>query len=317
MLSFLPDYVMFPICVGGIYGCYFIYGYLQEEIIAVEKINAVLPLLSQYVIALVVSFGINFVIDIVNNKSFELFNFSEMYLGLLNNLTMLASNYSLAYIDYPTQALVKSSKILPVLAFGFFRKTYNHALYKYVCAVFITIGLVVFNLAKIGSKVSGMAFNAIGMFLLFISLFFDGLLATETDIVKKKRKNSNPFYMMIANNIVGLLSSLTIVVFTYVSANEYILEEITKDNIKPLILIGLSGTIGQIFIYITIDRFDCFYLSIVNTSRKFFSILFSIIWFNHTLTTVHWIGITIVLGAITVDVIFSEMERGSSKKKHD
>ena len=237
-LSFIPTPVMLPICVIGIYTCYFTYGFLQEEIINKRRIDAVLPLLFQYVIALFISIFVSSIINYSTNAEHEGLKVSEMYVGLLNNFTMLASNYALEFVDYPTQALVKSSKILPVMAFGWFRGVYNHKLYKYICALFITVGLVIFNIAKLGSKVSSMSVNFIGMFLLFVSLFFDGLLNSQSDIEKQKKQRPNAFNLMIANNIVGILSSVVILTFRYSTTGQNLLLEITGDNIYELILIG-------------------------------------------------------------------------------
>lgn len=155
----------------------------------------------------------------------------------------------------------------------------------------ITLGLVVFNVAKLGSKVNAMTINTIGLVLLFISLFFDGLVATQTDKDKNKGEKSSPFDLMLANNICGVISSSLVMSFTYFTTGEFILDQISLTNFDEIMLIALAGTIGQIIIYLTINRFDCFILSIVNTSRKFFSILISILWFGHHLTALHWVGI--------------------------
>jgi hypothetical protein len=108
MLGMFPDSVMFPICVLGIYGCYFVYGYLQEELIVIEKINPLLPILSQSVIAVIIAFIFNLIMSIQHGKKFEVSSPIEFYIGFMTCLTMSSSNYALSYVDYPTQALVKS-----------------------------------------------------------------------------------------------------------------------------------------------------------------------------------------------------------------
>lgn len=93
------------------------------------------------------------------------------------------------------------------------------------------------------------------------------------------------------------------------------MNEISLANFDEIMLIALAGTLGQIIIYITINRFDCFLLSIVNTSRKFFSILFSILYFNHALSLMHWAGIVLVIGSIVMDVVLSQRERTNKRKQ--
>jgi len=76
-------------------------------------------------------------------------------------------------------------------------------------------------------------------------------------------------------------------------------------------IIGITGTLGQCFIYLTITKFDCFILTTVTTTRKFFSILVSIILFSHPMTTIHQIGFMFVVVAVAWDVYES-----TKKKKH-
>lgn len=179
----------------------------------------------------------------------------------------------------------------------------------------ITVGLIIFNVAKMGSKIQGMGFNAIGMFLLFLSLFFDGLLATQTDSEKKKTKSTNPFKLMFSSNLVGLTLYVSMAAYTYFVKHVNVFNELNENNITKILLISASGAIGQIFIFVIINRFNCFLLSVVNTTRKFFNILFSIFWFSHPMTSLHWIGIMIVLGAITADIALSQMGKSAPKKK--
>jgi len=44
--------------------------------------------------------------------------------------------------------------------------------------------------------------------LLFLSLFFDGLLATQSDVEKGKGTKTHAFHLMVSNNLVGLIFSI-------------------------------------------------------------------------------------------------------------
>lgn len=258
---------------------------------------------------------ITLVLDLMENKQPESLTIGEFKLGILNNLTMLCSNFALAYIDYPTQALVKSSKILPVMTMGWFRGTYNYKIYKYICAITITLGLVIFNVAKLGNQVGSMNLNPIGFGLLFLSLFFDGLVATQSDIEKHKRKKPSPFHMMVASNMVGILLNVGIIAYTFIVHGENVFLQVHQNNFYPLVLIGVCATMGQIFVYIIISRFDCFILTTINTSRKFFSVLFSIVYFGHHVGTLHMIGIVLVIISVVADAGFSEYYRRQKKNE--
>jgi len=49
-------------------------------------------------------------------------------------------------------------------------------------------------------------------------------------------------------------------------------------------MVGVSGAVGQIFIFLTISLFDCYLLTIITTTRKFFSVVYSNFTFGHNFT---------------------------------
>ena len=64
-----------------------------------------------------------------------------------------------------------------------------------------------------------------------------------------------------------------------------------------------------------IKRFDNFILAVVNTSRKFFSILFSIFWHNHVVNSGQWVGIVVIMSSLIIDIAFTQMENSQKKKE--
>ncbi len=48
---------------------------------------------------------------------------------------------------------------------------------------------------------------------------------------------------------------------------------------RNVIMIGLAGAFGQIFIYLTISLFNSYINSVITTTRKLFSVIFSSIQF--------------------------------------
>ena len=79
-------------------------------------------------------------------------------------------------------------------------------------------------------------------------------------------------------------------------------------------VIGLAGTAGQCFIYLTISKFNCFLPTTITTTRKFFSILLSILIFGHPMTFLHYLAIAIVFGAIVFDMLTSKKEKRKRNK---
>lgn len=90
---------------------------------------------------------------------------------LLYAAAMGCTNLSLMYVSYPTQALAKSCKILPVMLSGFFVKHIKYHWLQYLSVLLITIGVLEFQL--IGGKAGG-SDSVLGLVLLFASLACDG-----------------------------------------------------------------------------------------------------------------------------------------------
>ena len=44
----------------------------------------------------------------------------------------------------------------------------------------------------------------------------------------------------------------------------------------------------------------------MNLIRKFFTILWSVIWFGHAVTILQWCGVMFVFAGITLDVLFKD-----------
>lgn len=82
-LSFIPSFIMLPILVTGIFISYMIYGFLQEEIIAVHHVNASIPLIFQFFLAMVLSLIISFCMSLSKSdkskSSWDIFGVHELY----------------------------------------------------------------------------------------------------------------------------------------------------------------------------------------------------------------------------------------------
>lgn len=65
----------------------------------------------------------------------------------------------------------------------------------------------------------------------------------------------------------------------------------------------------QIFIYHTIAHFGPLTCSIITTTRKFFTILASVIIYGHSLLYRQWMGVALVFLGLGFDVYFSNRGR--------
>lgn len=81
---------------------------------------------------------------------------------------------------------------------------------------------------------------------------------------------------------------------------------------KDIIVFAICMAAGQIFIFWCIASYGPLVCSIVTTTRKFFTILFSVFWYGHEMGFWEWSGVTLVFLGLMYD-IFSSLS--SDKKK--
>ena len=77
--------------------------------------------------------------------------------------------------------------------------------------------------------------------------------------------------------------------------------------IPSLMLFGLVSATGQIFVFTTITRFGPLTCSIITTTRKFITILASVIIFGNSLLTRQWIGTVLVFVGLGLDAYFGKV----------
>jgi UDP-galactose transporter B1 len=87
--------------------------------------------------------------------------------------------------------------------------------------------------------------------------------------------------------------------------------------IYNIIEFGVTSAIGQIFIYQTIAHFGPLTCSIITTTRKFFTILASVVIFGHSLILRQWMGVSLVFLGLSLDIYFSNRDRMSRKDESD
>ena len=77
---------------------------------------------------------------------------------------------------------------------------------------------------------------------------------------------------------------------------------------------GLTGSIGQVFIFFCISVFDCYLLSVITTTRKFFSVVYSNFKFGHNFNTMQWVGAIIVMACTAAELTSKKGSKKGSKE---
>ncbi len=230
--------------------------------------------------------------------------------------TSLASPFgykSLKYIDYPTQILGKSCKLLPVMAIGVLVYGRKFPPHKYLVVGMVTLGVALFTLYHPvdpkKAKTSGSS-SLWGLFLLGINLLLDGLTNSTQDQMFAAYKELSGPSMMIGMNV---MSSVFTIFYLLLPFNTELSAAFSFMHAHPRIVVDIlafafCGAMGQLAIFYTLEKFGSLVLVTVTLTRKMFTMLLSVIWFNHPLSLGQYAGVSLVFGGI----IFEAYEKRSS-----
>lgn len=212
---------------------------------------------------------------------------SSAYVG-----SMLCSQGSLSYVSFPTQVLGKSSKMIPVMLGGVFFHGKRYKIQQYLAVLSITIGISMFMLGgSVSSKSSHTSLP--GVFLLLMSLMFDSIVGPLQEAAIEKYSPSI-HQLMLSTNLYGILWCLLGMILqnSLLPALAFIARypSIAFD----LVQLSFLFVLGQLSIFITLKKFGALTLTIITTTRKFFSILASVFFFGHQIYPLQWVGILLV-----------------------
>jgi UDP-galactose transporter B1 len=97
---------------------------------------------------------------------------------------MLCSAEALKYVSYPTQALAKSSKLVPVMLINILVFRQRHTLAQYALVVLVTVGTTIFQWKDSHRDDPGNSLY--GTLLLLASLALDGFTGPAQQDIKQK-----------------------------------------------------------------------------------------------------------------------------------
>ena len=184
----------------------------------------------------------------------------------------------------------------------------------------ITAGIIIFNLLENTKKLSSdtKPITVIGILLLVLSLFSDGMTSSKQSEARNKYK-PGIFEMMESSNVYAIFIAVLygIASMELLPTIEYLLAN--PECLTDLIVLTIMGTIGQCFVYFTIVNFNSFYLSVITTTRKFFTVISSILIYNHHISGYQWLSIILVFVGVGMELLEGKdgKHKGHHKVKHE
>ena len=184
---------------------------------------------------------------------------------------------ALSHVSYPAMVLAKSCKLVPVMVMNVLLYRRSFARHKYVVVTLVTVGITMFmgfggdgggKHRNGGKGNSTLMHSIIGMSYLLINLVLDGATNSTQDEIFARYKVSGQQMMLWINLLCTLLTSLiSVLPLPYIpvlhpskggeaelrGALQFLQNH--PSIIYPLVQFALTGALGQLFIFETLQHF--------------------------------------------------------------
>lgn len=332
--------------VGGVYASFLTWSILQERIntkpygenkfsgeLIYYRAPKVLNLVQAFFACIV---GFLYTIVTRTSNPFDLFfqedrafsrkvTFAFFLVAVCSSLSSPLGYKSLNHVSYLVYLLAKSCKLLPVVLIHKIIYGTKFPLSKYIVIASVTIGVTSFTLAYSSSRKSEMndGRTLLGAFYLVLSMLLDGLTNSTQDYLFKLRPqdSTKKYYkitggglMCLLNAFVFTLTLLYCFLFDFEDEIMYSMKFVSQYDsaLRDIIGFGVCGAVGQIFVFLILEKFGSIVLTTSTVTRKMFSMLISVFLFGHLLNSTQWLGVTLVFGGISYEAI----QKIQSKKKY-
>ncbi|CAI2182417.1 2635_t:CDS:1 [Funneliformis geosporum] len=313
--------------VIGIYACFLTWGVLQERVSTTPYgelrsdrfryfvfLNMIQSLMASIVAFVYLLITRQSIFDNISSKLY----IKLIQISFFGTIGSPFGYESLKHIDYPTMILGKSCKLVPVMLMSKILNRKTFPPHKYVVVFLITVGVTSFMLLQpISEKKKTMASNSFyGILLLTINLLIDGITNSKQDQIFDKFKISGQQMMFFMNLFCGLLMFIYLILPINHELNNAIEFCIKYPKVlEDILLFSLCGALGQCFIFFTLKNFGSLFLVTITVTRKLFTILLSIFWFEHHLNVEQWFAVLLVFFGIGLEAFNKQSD--SSKKQLD
>lgn len=195
-------------CFGGLMVSYLTWGVLQEKIMTQEYYNFVgvtsnfkdsqFLVFSNRILAFIVAVIVLQYKRSPTRHKAPLYKYS--FASFSNIMSAWFQYEALKFVNFPTQVLAKSCKIIPVMLMGKILSKNKYQCYEYFTAVMISTGMIFFMMGSAdSSKASGVT-TMTGVFFLAMYMVFDSFTANwQGDLFKCY--GMTPLQMMCGVNL--------------------------------------------------------------------------------------------------------------------
>ncbi|XP_069671309.1 solute carrier family 35 member B1 [Periplaneta americana] len=301
----------FLVCAFGIFVCYFYYGVLQEKITRgsygegenKEKFTCMLALVFfQCIVNYIYAKIMLTTVMKQGEDSTRTLYYSSSALTYL--LAMVCSNMALQWVNYPTQVVAKSGKPIPVMILGVLVGKKNYPLRKYIFVLLIVVGVAIF-MFKDGKSSEGDSTLGFGELLLILSLIMDGLTGAIQERMRSEYQTKSG-HMMLSMNFWSIIYLGVAILVTGEGVMFASFVQRHPNVVWQLLSFSIASALGQFFIFLTVSDFGPLPCSIITTTRKFFTVLGSVLLFGNMLLPRQWFATVVVFAGLFLDSMYGK-----------
>ncbi|KAK3926131.1 Adenosine 3'-phospho 5'-phosphosulfate transporter 1 [Frankliniella fusca] len=310
-------------CFGGLQTSYLIWGVLQEKIMtqASEYYNAdderanfkdsEFLVFVNRVLAFAFS-GIHLMFTKHPRHNCPLYKY--VYCSLTNILSSWCQYEALKFVTFPTQVLVKASKIIPVMIMGKVVSKKKFEYYEYVTAVMMSIGMIMFLLNNGGDQKGVKETTVSGIVLMAMYMTMDSFTSNwQSKLFSTYHMSS--VQMMCGVNLFSCLFTAVSLVSQGSLFKSFLFMSKFPSFALDCFFLSLCSASGQLFIFYTIATFGPVVFVIITTLRQVFAILLSCIIYDHHLSALAAFGVSVVFIAIFLRIYCNQRLRNIRKQQ--
>ena len=322
------EVLRFTVCALGICFCYWFHGALQEQLLTHSDLGATFVLVAQTVANIFVALAWQQFEERTSSNSSSTKGGSNgsssaakthaplrhplLFINATTYVVALTcANEALRFVSYPTNVLAKSCKLIPTMVMGSLVEKRRYSFQQWASAILISGGISLFHVSRIQSSDDDEESHDEawkGMALLSLSLIMDGFLGASQGVLKRKDETGRTrpptaVETMLWVNLYALLLLVPMAAFDgqLWSGIEALQQDRSLFN-AVLILNGVVS-VGQIFIFLTITWYSSLACTTITTTRKFFTILFSVLYFGHHFAVWQWMAVGLVFAGLYLSMV--------------
>ncbi|VDM97123.1 unnamed protein product [Thelazia callipaeda] len=234
--------------------------------------------------------------------------YKHSFASLSNTLSSWCQYEALKYVSFPAQIVCKASKVLPTMLMGFIVRGERYGRTECLCAFTLAFGASLFflsnNSAAFGSNGNllktfyGRVTTISGILLMSGYLLFDAFTLNWQKKLFDVRPRVSRYQMMFGVNIFSMFLCFVTLIEEGAFTAPFRFLATHEGFARDVFLLSLSGALGQVVIYSTIERFGPSVFAIMMTLRQITSILLSTIAYGHPMSAWSILGLSVTFVAI-------------------